>query len=372
MVALRGFVPREGYRQREAARSLPPLLLAQGRCAGVRTPVATGADLRRAGRAVVRALGARISPDARRQAETFWNEKHERDAANRLAERPAADPIDYTCHGLLYAHAVSAPLTGQVGRYWLEDVGERWLVPPPARMLAIGCGPAFIEEQILERNFAGRIVAFDLAPRAIEGARRRLAATPWKDRIELVAGDPLEADLQTGSFDAVFAEASLHHVVRIEEMFALIHRVLVPGGLLLFDEYVGPDLTQYPPHLLQILNQLNACLAPELRRDYLTGEVRERVEVCPLEWMERNDPTEGIHASQILPLTRQFFEILDQRPYGGGVLRPLMSRILLNFDFESNPRDQTIGRLLAFIDGELSRAGVIENHNVVVVARRQP
>ncbi len=333
--------------------------------------VAGESELRRAGRALSRAIKSRIDPDLRRQAERFWNDKHERDAANHLSATPAADPIDYTRHGLLYAHSVSTPLTGDPARYWLEEIGARWLTPPPARMLAIGCGPAFIEEQILERNFAGRITAFDLAPRAIQGARRRLDSTPFRDRIELIAGDPLEADLETGSFDAVFAEASLHHVVRIEDTFELMHRVLAPGGLLLFDEYVGPDLTQYPPELVEMLNRVNACLAPELRRDYLTGAVRDRVEVCPLDWMERNDPTEGIHASQIIPLTRRYFEVLDERPYGGGLLRPLMSRILLNFDFEGNARDQTIGRLLALLDGELSRAGVVQNHNLVVVARRR-
>ena len=80
--------------------------------------------------------------------------------------------------------------------------------------------------------------------------------------MDLRCGNVLEAGIPDASFDAVFVEAALHHFAALEETFALMHRVLRPGGLLLFDEYVGLDLQQYPPELEAQLTRINACRAP--------------------------------------------------------------------------------------------------------------
>jgi len=303
------------------------------------------------------------------RARVFWNEKHAHDVENQARETPSLDPIDYTRHWFLYNHAVSKPLTGDCAKYWLDEIGARYLRPRPERMLALGCGPAFIEEQILERDLAGTIVAYDTSQVAIESARARLATTPWADRMDLRCGDVLAAGLHDASFDAVFVEAALHHFLDLEETFALMHRVLRPGGILLFDEYVGPDLQQYPTELEALLGRVNACLAPELRRDFETGEVRQSVDACPVEVQMERDPTEGVHASQILPLTYRYFEVVERLDYGGTIMRPLFNRILLNWDFPNDPKDQTIAQLVVLLEQELLRAGVIPTHNAIVVAR---
>ena len=304
-------------------------------------------------------------------ARAFWNEKHAYDVENQAREKAALDPVDYTRHGFLYNHSVSRPLTGDCAKYWLDEIGKRHLVPRPERMLALGCGPAFIEEQILERDLAGTIVAYETSEVAVASARERLAKTPWSDRIEIRCGDALAAGLPDASFDAVFVEAALHHFVELEQMFCLMHRVLRPGGLLLYDEYVGPDLQQYPPELEALLGRVNACLAPQLRRDFDSGEVRTSVTACPIEVQLQRDPTEGVHAAEILPLTWRFFDVVERYDYGGTIMRPLFNRILLNWDFENDPKDRSIAQLIVLLEQELLRAGAIPTHNTVVVARRR-
>ncbi len=239
-------------------------------------------------------------------------------------------------------------------------------------MLSLGCGAAFVEQQILERDFAGRIVAYDTSEVAIEAARQRFASTPWAERIELRCADFLTDPIPDASFDAVFVEAALHQFLDLEATFRLMNRVLRPGGLLLFEEYVGPDLQQYPPEFEALLDRINACLAPDLRRDYETGEVRHSLGSCPLELQLERDPTEGVHASDILPLTYRYFEVLQRWDYGGAILRPLFSRILRCFDFVRDPKDQTIAQLLVLLEEELYRAGVIPTHNTIVVGRKRP
>jgi len=97
--------------------------------------------------------------------------------------------------------------------------------------------------------------------------------------------------------------------------------------------------------------------------------VRTAVAACPLELQLERDPTEGVHASQILPLTYRFFDVVDRRDYGGTILRPLFNRILRNWDFVHDPKDQTIAQLLVLLEQELLHAGVIPTHNTIVVAR---
>jgi len=306
------------------------------------------------------------------RARAFWNEKHACDVENQAREETALDPVDYTRHWFLYNHSVSRPLTGDCAKYWLDEIGKQYLRPRPERMLALGCGPAFIEEQILERDFAGIIVAYETSEVAVASARERLAATRWAERIEIRCGDALTAGIPDASFDAVFVEAALHHFVELEPTFRLMHRVLRPGGLLLFDEYVGPDLQQYPPELEALLGRINACLAPELRRDFESGAVRESVEACPIEVQMERDPTEGVHAAEILPLTYRYFDVIERWNYGGTIMRPLFNRILLNWDFPNDPKDQTIAQLIVLLEQELLRAGAIPTHNAIVVARPRP
>ena len=307
-----------------------------------------------------------------KRARAFWNEKHAYDVENQAREQAALDPVDYTKHWFLYNHSVSRPLTGDCAKYWLDELGKRWFRPRPERMLSLGCGPAFIEEQILERDFAGTIVAYETSDVAVASARRRLAATPLADRLELHCGDALRAGLPDASFDVVFVEAALHHFMDLESTFRLMHRVLRPGGLLVYDEYVGPDLQQYPPELEALLGRINACLAPQLRRDFETGEVRDAVDACPIEVQMQRDPTEGVHASDILPLTHRFFDVVERLDYGGTIMRPLFNRILLNWDFPNDPKDQTIAQLIVLLEQELLRSGAIPTHNTIVVARPRP
>ncbi len=86
--------------------------------------------------------------------------------------------------------------------------------------------------------------------------------------------------------------------------------------------------------------------------------------------MMRHDPSEGVHASQIMPLTYRYFDVVDRRDYGGAVMRPFFTGILPNFDWE-DPKDQTVARLIVLIEQLLTRHGIIPNYHSHVVARRR-
>lgn len=301
---------------------------------------------------------------------SIWDQRYE--DGQHVGSQPVVegDPIDYTQHQFLYQRAVARPQTGSLDGYNLDEVGRRFLTPPVARMLALGSGMAFTEEHLLRQDYARHIVAYEMSPTAVEKAKARFAEAGLSDRIELRAADVLEDNLPSGAFDAVFVQAAIHHFDRIEEMFALMHRVLRPGGLIVYDEYIGPDHHLYDEAVLRVMDEINACLEPRFRWDVLAKQTREIVPRPSLEWMLQHDPSEGVHASRILPLTYQWFDVLHRADYGGTIMRPFFTGILPNFDFE-NPKDQTVASLIVLIEQLLTRHGIIPNYHTSIVGRRR-
>jgi len=87
-------------------------------------------------------------------------------------------------------------------------------------------------------------------------------------------------------------------------------------------------------------------------------------------WMLQHDPSEGVHASRILPLTYQYFDVIDRADSGSTLVRPFFSGLLPNFDW-SDPKDQTVARLIVLIEQLLTRHGVLPHYQTSIVARKR-
>jgi SAM-dependent methyltransferase len=304
-------------------------------------------------------------------ATSVWDQRYEGGEHVGSQLNVDGDPVDYTQHKFLYRHAIAEPTTGSPDGWIIDSIGERYLTPAPAQMLSIGCGMAFIEEHMAKSGFAQHITAYEMSRSAITAAKARVAGQPYADRLELRSGDVLTENLPTGFYDVVFVQAAIHHFFEIEAMYQLMHRVLKPDGLLIFDEYIGPDNHIYDDHVIEVMDRIDACLAPRFRWDVLAKHERHGIPKPSLEWMLQHDPSEGVHASQILPLTYQYFDVIDRRDYGGSLMRPFFTGILPNFDWE-DPKDQTIGRLIVLMERMLTERGVVPSYQTAIIARRRP
>jgi ubiquinone/menaquinone biosynthesis C-methylase UbiE len=94
--------------------------------------------------------------------------------------------------------------------------------------LEVGCGRGVGAELILDVFGAERVHAFDLDPRMVAAARRRLRARG--DRVRLWVGDMTVVAAPAGSYDAVFDFGAIHHVPDWRAALAEVARVLKPGG----------------------------------------------------------------------------------------------------------------------------------------------
>jgi SAM-dependent methyltransferase len=113
-----------------------------------------------------------------------------------------------------------------MAREWFAEPQRRFaeIVPPGGRVLDLGCGPG------LE---IGDLRELGLRPVGLDPSRAMLRyAAPRAGGTGVVCGTALGLPFAEGTFDGVWASASLHHLSRDEAPAGLaeVRRVLKPGG----------------------------------------------------------------------------------------------------------------------------------------------
>jgi ubiquinone/menaquinone biosynthesis C-methylase UbiE len=103
--------------------------------------------------------------------------------------------------------------------------------------LEIGCGRGVGVGLILDRFEAKSVDAFDLDPRMVALARRRLRRR--EPRVRLWIGDAAAIPAPDAAYDAVFEFGALHHVPNWPAALSEVHRVLKPGGAFYAEEPLG-------------------------------------------------------------------------------------------------------------------------------------
>jgi len=102
------------------------------------------------------------------------------------------------------------------------------------RALELGCGRGVGTGLILDRFGAAQVDAFDLDPRMVARARRRLRSRGA--RVRLFVADAAAIPAPDASYDAAFDFGIVHHVPDWRRALAEVARVLKPGGRLYAEE----------------------------------------------------------------------------------------------------------------------------------------
>ena len=105
-------------------------------------------------------------------------------------------------------------------------------------VLDVGCGDG--ANAILLAKLGAQVTGVDISPKAIELAQRRALKNGVEDRTKFICSPLERANLPAASFDLVWADAILHHL--IAELDGILPPLLActkPGGILLFAEPVN-------------------------------------------------------------------------------------------------------------------------------------
>lgn len=287
------------------------------------------------------------------------------------------DPAVWVAHGLQWTHLpavcghMHAQVTGDASvdplAWFFAAVGARQALPL-RRVLVLACGQGNVEREIARFGWAEEIVGTDLSAKVLDVARANAAELPTPiryvqaDMNRLPVGQP---GFEPGSFDAVLGVSGVHHCADLEQLYADVAALLVPGGWFYLDEYVGPDRFQYPNHQVRFMNQL-LDLLPERLRTTADGRVKGNLWRASVEEVVALDPSEAVRSSELIPLLDRHFEVHAHRPYGGAMLRVVLADIAQNFS-DAAAQPYLVGLLQA--EDDLVRAGRLERDMACVIAR---
>jgi len=104
-----------------------------------------------------------------------------------------------------------------------------FLPPRVARVLDIGCGPALLADDLLER--ADEYFGIDLSPEMIARGTARLERHPHRRRCSLSVGEAQALGFADASFDALVALGLIEYLPSYQGALREMWRVLRPGGV---------------------------------------------------------------------------------------------------------------------------------------------
>lgn len=283
----------------------------------------------------------------------------------RAEEFPILGWLDSTMVQRAY---VLPKIVGASDGNWLVWLAGHLGLPRDGRWLSIACGAGGLELYAVEQGLCATIEGVDIAPGAIEIARRNAEAAGRSGVVSYRVADLERERLPEAAYDVILCGMGLHHIRRLEYFYEEAAQALRPGGHILLNEFVGPSQWQWTDAQLAATNALLASLPERLRHNPVTKATKVREERPSLGWMNAVDPSESIRSAELLPLLAQQFELPVRRDYGGAILGRLLEFIVGNFD-PASPEDVATLRTLCAAEEALMAAGAVGSDFAVAAAR---
>jgi SAM-dependent methyltransferase len=300
-------------------------------------------------------------------------------------------------------------ISGDPAVGWVEYTLQTHLADrlPLHRCLSLGCGGGRLERKLAGLGTFVHCDAYDASAGAVLQARQ-IASTQGYD-IEYYVADINTLELPAATYDAVWASQALHHFEALEHVCDQVNYALKPGGMLIVEEYAGPNRFQFPARQRELANLCLALLPTKYRRKVtatadrylslprgrrLASRLVEKLKDGSLPravqrrivaaWSRATgrpaekttihfptvadvvaiDPTEAVCSAQIVEVLRQKVEIVEERGWGGNILQFVLADIAGNFR-EGDP----YLKMLISIEEAMLEAGEFPDDHVYVVAQ---
>ena len=204
-----------------------------------------------------------------------------------------------------------------LGAEWLptiEDVHERLVAEPPARVADVACGAGWSSIAIARAYPKVTVDGLDLDEASVELARTNLAGTGVEDRVSFQhrdAGDPELA----GSYQLVTVFEALHDMSQpVEVLRALRSLVAEDGAVIIMDERVADSFTAPGDEIERLMYTYSilCCLPVGLADSPSAGTGT----VMRADTVRRYASEAGFTDVEVLPIEHDFFRAVPP-PLGG-------------------------------------------------------
>ena len=122
----------------------------------------------------------------------------------------------------------------------------------PQRILDLGTGTGYGLQHLRTRHSEANLIGLDLSPAMLDRARTKFPSPSWRQSltarftstppasVEFVCADMEQLPLKTNSLDLIWSSLTLQWANDLEGTLRDCHRILAPGGLIMFATF-GPD-----------------------------------------------------------------------------------------------------------------------------------
>lgn len=257
--------------------------------------------------------------------------------------------------------------------YWIDYLRDRYFPGGDAgHVLSLGCGEGHIERLFKERGYRFEsITGIDLSEACISVAKQKAREVALASTIEYIVSDLDHYVPAEQKYNFIIFFHSLHHVTALEQLLSGCARALLPGGILMANEFVGPSRFQWTSEQLREANALFRMLPPELRLDLAQNKTKEEIRPLPVEEMIRHDESEAVRSAEIETVLKRYFDMVEERTWGGTLNNLIFENTAGNYDAH-NAYHSAIVSLLIHHENVLIEHNILPSDFKVFLARPKP
>ena len=234
--------------------------------------------------------------------------------------------------------------------------------------ISICSGSGEFERTLMDNGLCRQIDAYELSEKRVEEGRTMVEKGGYA--IRFYQEDVNKAIFKPDHYDIFFSWSALHHVQNLEGVIQNAKKCLKKEGILVAQEYIGPNRFQWTDKQLEILNRVLKRLPERLRSDPKTGNIKERIKKPTINHMKNTDPSEAVRSSDIIPVLRKHFNIRILRYFGGAIFHPLFDDIMGNFDHK-NETEAALIEMILLLERVMTEEKILSDDYAIIVAERE-
>ena len=221
------------------------------------------------------------------------------------------------------------------------------------KLLSPGCGTGSKELKFAKFDNFGFIEAFDISSERIKVAKENAGRLGLKN-IQYKIADMQSFKCEKNYYDVIVFDSFLHHIKNLDEILSKIYDSLWNDGIVVINEYVGPNRFQWSKEQLEVSNEALSKLPQLYRKRLNSDKIKTKCYRPGLLRMSLSDPSEAVNSENILPKMRVRFKILEEKPYGGNILHLTLKDISHNFIKENEESNILLDALFKIEDDFLN------------------
>ncbi len=222
------------------------------------------------------------------------------------------------------------------------------------KLLSPGCGTGNKELKFARFENFSLIEAFDISSKRIRVAQENVESLGLKN-IQYKIADEQSFKFKKDYYDVIVFDSFLHHIKNIDKELIKIYDSLRQSGILVINEYVGPNRFQWTKEQLNLSNEALNKLPRLYRKRWNSNKIKTKSYRPGLLRMILSDPSEAVNAENILQKIRMKFKVLEEKPYGGNILHLTLKDISHNFIVENEENNKLLDSLFKIEDDFLQR-----------------